>query len=276
MALLRRVFPFLMLIPVAFACSGAKKAPGSSANKTAQSFCESFGKAACNDTVVSKCSGGGTDVDKCVASQAAFCMTMLEVPAFYSSENAKACLDAVTAAYKDAKLTAAEVQIVRELAAPCDKLIKGPGSTGSTCTSTTDCNALEDLSCVMRPGDAMGSCQVPEIVGGGISCAAPERVCEDSFYCNGQNCIERPKQAGAACAADIPCSADFTCVDTSPGAGTNQPCSAASDSCSCGARANTGSACVVSDECKSGVCADDLCQELVELTAAADFCRQLR
>jgi hypothetical protein len=277
MALLRRFIPVLMLIPVALACSGAKKAPGSTTNRTAEEFCESFGRSACNETVVSKCSGGGTDTDKCIASQAAFCMSKLESPAFYNSKNAKVCLNAVAEAYKDAKLSAAEVQVVRELAAPpCDQLIKGPGSLGSTCTRTQDCNTLEDLSCVIRPGDSTGSCQVPEIVGGGFSCTAPEKVCADGFYCNGQNCIEQPNQAGADCASDIPCGSGFNCIDTSPDAGTGQPCGAEASSCVCQAKISTGGACTLASECKSGVCAGKICQELVELTAEAAFCADLR
>jgi hypothetical protein len=265
-----------MLIPVALACSGAKKAPGSSTNRTAQEFCESFGKAACNDTVVKNCSGGGTDVDKCVASQAAFCLSKLAMPAFYSSQNAKACLDAVAAAYKDAQLTADEVQIVRELAAPCDQLIKGPGGLGASCSRSEECNTLDDLSCVIRPGDTTGTCQVPEIVGGGISCSAPERVCEDGYYCNGSHCIERPNQSGAACAADIPCGADFSCIDQSPDAGANQPCVEGGSECVCEPKLSTGSACTLSSECQSGVCAGKICQELVMLTAESAFCADLR
>jgi hypothetical protein len=267
MTRLRSVLSLLVLAPLAVSlsasCSSSKRGSGSSANKTADQFCESFAKAACNDSVVSKCSGGGTDVDQCIASQSDFCMSALGIPEGYRSTHAQACLDAVRNAYKDAKLTADEVKVVRQLADPCDKLIAGPGGTGASCAAHYECNTVEGLSCVVRPGQPTGTCQIPEVVGGGFSCTAPQQVCEDAFYCNGQNCVARPSTEAAACAPEIPCTDDFKCI----GSGTNSICTI---------KADAGGSCSADIDCKSGVCIG-VCVNEVELgPTVLPYCEDLR
>jgi hypothetical protein len=263
MVAIRRLLALSLVLVVALACSSSKKGSGSTANKTAAQFCENFGKAACNATVVSKCSGGGDNIENCVSAQADFCMNALVKPLYYSNEHAKACLDYVKKAYEDAKLTADEVKVVRELADPCDKLIEGPGDVGAVCTTIYDCNTLVDLSCVMRAGETTGTCQVAEIVGGGFSCSQPNQICDTGFYCDGQNCLARPNTEGASCSAEIPCAEDFKCL----GSATSAICTAKSD---------TGEDCTSNLDCKSGVCSGPICVELVELTHTDPFCADLR
>lgn len=260
MAAFQRLFPFLVLSLLAAACSGSKKRATSGTNETAAQFCESFGKAACNDAVVSACSGGGTEVDKCVAKQQSFCLAALSRPEQYSSDNAAACLDAVTTAYEDGKLSADEIQVVREFAAPCDQLIRGPGALGISCFEPFDCNTLEGLTCVNKPGQP-GTCQVPDVVQGGFTCTEPNQICAEGFYCDGQNCLARPGKVGDACDPDLkPCAADFNCAPDY----------------TCQARGDLGAGCDTGIDCKSGVCAANLCVQEVILSISEPLCQYLR
>ncbi len=168
-------------------------------------FCQEWGRRACNATVVDACA---SKVEDCQEKQALFCLSIL--PPNYAKKNAKACLDAVAAAYLDAKLDAKEYDTVINLGPPCDKLIEGPGEAGAACRDTFECNTLEDLICVARPGEP-GTCQVPVTQGGGRSCIEAFQVCESDFYCNGSNCVER-RAAGQPCSAQDPCTEDSTCA----------------------------------------------------------------
>jgi hypothetical protein len=162
-------------------------------------FCQEWGKRACSAPVVEACLA--TDATACANQQALFCVSLL--PPGYASDNAKACLDAVGAAYSNATLTAKEYDTVINLGPPCDKLIEGPGVAGSPCRATSECNTLDNLVCVSKPG-AEGSCQVPVIQGGGRSCVEAFHQCAPGFYCNGSNCIEGPAE-GQPCSAQVPC-----------------------------------------------------------------------
>ncbi len=259
---------WLFVIPtlaLPLGCSSSKKGKASSGFKTAAQFCDAVAKAACNETVVGKCSGGGTNVDNCIASQSSFCLNeALENSLYYSSANAKECVEAIKDAYADAKLTADEIKVAREFAgAPCDKMLTGSGDVGTACTKNYDCNTAEDLTCVIRPGQATGTCQVPQIVSGGFSCSEPHVVCDTGFYCDGQNCLARPSSEGAACSAALPCSEDFKCLGSD-------------DSAVCTAKSDVGAACTTAVDCKSGVCSASVCVAQVELVTAEPFCADLR
>jgi hypothetical protein len=262
MALLRQILPVLILVPLAASCGTSKKRTSDPPKQTADQFCQELAKAACNDAVVSACSGGGTDTERCVSEQAKFCMTRLGSPLYFSEEFAKSCIDAVAAAYADAKLTAEEAVVVRDFAAPCDKLIAGPGKEGAFCSKDQDCNTLEELSCVMLAGATSGTCQVPVVKGGGDSCTEPHETCQDTHYCDGQNCLTRPKTEGAACSAEKPCASDFLC--------------SATDS-TCQAKGAIGGACTTGSECQSGLCGvSGKCIKEVILADSEKICDDLR
>lgn len=259
MRLTRFVLPWLVLALVA-ACSSSKSRSGN-AYGTEEQFCQAWGKAACNSSVVSACAAAS--VESCVEKQATFCLGL--VPPNYASKNAKTCIDKVKAAYSDAKLTADEMLIVRDLGAPCDKLNKGPKQLGESCVASDECDSLQDLVCIIKPGSD-GSCQVPKEVGGGFSCKAPDEVCAEGFYCNGSNCIAKAGD-GEACSEEVPCLDDFQCLG-------------ATGATTCVAKGDTAASCTDDAQCKSGVCAKPAsgpgkCVDSVVLTPTDPVCQSL-
>src|SRR5687768_2764816 len=157
------------MLALVAACGGSEAGPGSGSTSLANagSFCQSWAKAACNPSVVDACRA--QDADSCIDSQQSFCLALL--PSLgYDPKFAQECVDAVADAYADAELTSDELRVVLQLAAPCDRLIKGSGEAGDNCAEDIDCNTLSDLRCVIKTGEAQGSCQVPAEVGGGDPC----------------------------------------------------------------------------------------------------------
>ena len=103
----------ILLVCLAAGCSSSQAGPGShDPYGDVGSFCEQWGKAACNKTVVTNCSAASAD--KCVATQKEYCLALVS-PSGYSSKFAKQCIQAVHDAYADAKLTASEYQVVTSL-----------------------------------------------------------------------------------------------------------------------------------------------------------------
>lgn len=210
------------------ACSGTKKGPGTTdPYADVASFCTQWASAACNSTVVSQCHAPSTK--DCETAQAAFCESL--IPANYDSQYAKQCIDAVKSAYKDAKITRSEFATVRELAAPCNQLIKGPGQVGGVCSSNNDCNTLDGLACVFKTSPVSsdagtdagaeagadgggtakaGTCQKPVTVGAGYDCTGAGDVCISGFYCGGGHCIASGKE-GEPCSVTSPCGSDLDC-----------------------------------------------------------------
>jgi hypothetical protein len=228
---------------------------------TRAGFCEEWGKRACTAPVVQACLA--VDAAACAAKQADYCLSTL--PSGYASDNAKACLDAVGSAYADDRLKAEEYEVVINFGAPCDKLIEGPGVSGSTCSVTNDCNTLDDLVCVSRPGQT-GTCQVPVVQGGGRSCVEAYQLCEEGFYCNGSNCVEG-KLEGQACSAQEPCGVDLNCAGPE-GAKT------------CVLKGQTTAPCTSDDDCVSKICArsgsSGVCAPEIRLAPADPLCENLR
>jgi len=256
MRLMRLVFP-LVTLALVVACGSSKRRTGS-AYGTEEQFCDQWAAAACNSKVVEACAAA--TVDSCVAKQTAYCLGL--VPPYYSSENAKACIEAVKAAYSDAKLTAAEVAVVRHGGAPCDKLNKGTKALGDSCEASDECNSIEDQVCIEKPGEQSGTCQVPKEVGGGFSCTGADEVCAPGFYCDGANCIAG-KTSGQTCGGVVTCAADFLCQGTL-----------------CVAKGDVATSCTEDEECKSGICAKPAvgpgkCVESVVLTPTDPVCQSL-
>lgn len=263
---MRRLSVFFILCLGFVACSSEKSGKAAvDPFATPQSFCTKWAEAACNATVVDKCSGGGSDVDACVQSQSTFCLTAL--PANYDSENAKACVESVKNAFKDAKLTADEVKVVRNFAEPCNALSLGPIPAGGTCAQRSDCNTLEDYDCIIRPGETTGTCQIPIAVSGGDPCTNPEQICPDTHYCDGNNCLTRVA-AGGACDETKPCGQAFRCQDVN-------------GNLTCVAKGAAASNCTEDSECSSGVCAFGIggsigkCVNELELGVTVSLCEDL-
>lgn len=256
----------LVALAVLASCGSSKKRSTSDPYASESDFCGQWAKAACNSDVVSKCSGGGDDTAACVASQTAFCLSIL--PPYYASDNAKACISAVKSAYADAELTAAEVELVRELAAPCDQLNEGPGTNGGACSDTDGCNTLLGLTCIVKPGEPAGTCQIPETAQPGQPCKNANQICTAGNYCNGSNCIARQAE-GDACAADTPCREDLLCL----GATGNQTCQP---------KADASKPCTSHEGCKSGICSiaqgttTGICVSEIVLAPTEPVCSDLR
>jgi hypothetical protein len=255
---------YWLAVSLACACGGSEAGPetGSGSLKTEAQFCQAWATNACNADVVAFCDPGADGPDTCIASQAAFCESL--VPSFYDPTNAKVCLDAVKAAYADADLSSEELETVRHLAAPCDHLIKGSGGANDWCAETADCNTLEDLVCVIKAGDTSGTCQVPAEVGGGQRCTGADQVCAEGFYCDGSNCIAY-KDLGDACEFDDQCPPDQRC-----------------DAAVCVERKAAGDDCASDAECQSRLCAiphgavSGVCVSAVRLSAESALCEDLR
>ncbi|MFO0568509.1 MAG: hypothetical protein U0263_22800 [Polyangiaceae bacterium] len=258
--------PARLFLPLVFA--GLFAACGSSTKRsgnvygTEEAFCKEWAKAACNSKVVSACAAAS--VDTCVSKQSSYCLGL--VPPYYASKNAKGCIEKVKSAYSDAKLTAAEIAVVRDLGAPCDKLNQGPGKAGDTCSAPDECDSLANLTCIVKVGSSSGTCQVAKEVGGGFSCTAVDETCAVGFYCDGQNCIAK-KGGGQTCTEEIPCLEDFQCLG-------------ATGDMKCVAKGDTAATCTEDAQCKSGMCAKPAtgsgkCVDSVVLTPTDPICQTL-
>ena len=246
-------------------CSGAKEGTiPADPLETRSGFCEQWGKNACSAQVVDRCLA--PDAAKCAETQTVFCESILPGSG-YSKQFAKQCLDAVKTAYADAELTREEVDTVLRLGAPCDRLIEGPGNLGDACNGDSGCNTLEGLRCIARAGET-GTCQVPTIVGGGLSCRQPHETCAEGFFCNGVNCIVR-LGAGELCSASAPCAEALKCV--------GDP-----DTATCVPKAQLGGSCAADDDCVTALCAraagamSGVCDNKIILTSADPLCGNLR
>jgi hypothetical protein len=206
--------------------------------------------AACNDTVVTACSGNTAATDSlrsaCQSSEESWCNAAL--PAGYAETHAQACLTAVGTAYADARLTAAEAAVVRDFGAPCDQLIKGPVANGGACAKDLDCDTVSGSVCIVK--GTSSNCGVPTVVNAGMSCAASDAVCDDGFYCDaGMHCVAQ-QAAGQACTMDAECSGGFVCTNLACTAKTSASmCMLDSDctpdkTCQIATGSTTGGACV--------------------------------
>jgi hypothetical protein len=252
-------------------CSATKDGPGRGPDPlaTETGFCNAWATNACNPTVVDDCQA--PSVDACIAAQEAFCKSKL--PGGYQSDNAQACLDRVKVAYDDAELSIEDIRVVLQFGDPCDKLIRGSTPEGGACTVDTECDTLDGQKCVMKPGQTIGACHEPVVVGGGLRCDAPEETCEEGFYCNGTNCVE-PAGPDDPCNADAECGADLRCIldaadDAGVPTGTCQP------------RAVLSAECTADNECQSGYCSiapgeTGLCADMVSFGLREPVCEDLK
>ena len=256
----------LSALPAVLGSCGAKE-DDKLAN--ADSFCEEWGKRACNETVVGDC--GAPDVDACIDAQKAFCLKLVDENA-YSKAGAKECLDAVEKAYLDSRLDGAEMATVLNLGAPCDAVMSGDTPGGGGCTQNNDCDIEGGFTCVMRlqeSGEPKGQCHVPTLGGGGERCTSPDVQCADGFYCNGSNCISN-SEAGEQCSNTTPCASGLKCVIAD---GETEG--------TCENRAADGSSCLTPDDCASGVCSpsandESICTKYVVLDVPKDICDNFR
>ena len=204
-----------LLLPLA-GCSGSdSKGKGPNPLATVSGFCQAWAEVACTPDVVELC-GGGSEIDACQRTQSDFCEDLVP-SAGYDPKYAKECLRAVELAYLGDDLDAEQLLVVRQLGGECSRLIRGSSLAGGACNEDTDCDTISGYTCVTRPGDD-GTCQIPEEVGAGLSCRDAAAVCEEGFYCDGRNCIERLPE-GEPCVDTQECAADLRCESASNGEG---------------------------------------------------------
>jgi hypothetical protein len=258
-------FSFVLLCLLSFGCSSTEDAPDP--NGTVSGFCGNWAKAACSSAVVLACSGADKVdaelTDSCVMSQRIFCEGLLPGKGF-SSDKAAQCLTAVQSAYKDARLTSAEIATVRHRGDPCNHLIKGPQGKGESCTMDDDCNTLQNYLCVFKSGQ--GSCQIPTVVAPGDPCSAPGDACDVGYYCGVDEACVKSKDVGKTCAANFECATGLVCD---------------SDTAKCVARVSAES-CTQDDDCTTNVCdipvnsESGRCVSAITLSASTGVCEDLR
>ncbi len=257
----------LLALSLPLGCSGAEEPPDPLARPSG--FCEAWAEAACQEDVVTACDAAS--VDDCVATQSDFCLDL--IPATYDSTKAKACLSAVKTAYRDANLTAEEIQVVRYLAAPCDQLSDGVSEEGESCGSSDECNTAGGLFCIKKLGASRGSCETPEMVPPGDACDGAAQVCEDGYFCNGENCVAY-KKTGAACEGDYQCLPEEQCLTTVDADGV--------ETSACTVRLELNEVCAGDADCQSGYCylaasaTEGECASMIRLSRSEPLCDDLQ
>lgn len=229
-------------------------------------FCRAWSLRVCTEAVVGACQA--TSVQACQERQSAHCQAVFgaDPDASYQRPLANGCLEAVAAAYQDARLSREEFRLVQgtgEPVGPCATVVTGSGVDGAACARASDCDGTRGFVCLRPTPDATeGLCKVPVTRSGGQSCDRPEQSCAAGFYCDGRNCLEA-RGEGEACGAAVPCGDAFRCV---------------SDVCA--PRSARGLACTSDEECLSGLCviggAGGVCVESIVLSPAEPACAALR
>lgn len=223
---------------------------------TRETFCERWASAACTAEVTSVCQ---TATSECRVSQAASCRDWL--PEDFQDVGVDDCLSAVSEAYADADLDAAELDVVWRLGAPCNGIVVASES-GETCENDADCSGLAGLTCVLKD-QATGTCERAEIVEAGFSCTGRDEQCEPGFFCNGENCIVA-REAGDDCVNDSQCVARHFCQEGL-----------------CEAQASVGADCSTDRECDSEICyevdvSERVCVDRIRLSPAEPACDALK
>jgi hypothetical protein len=224
------------------------------------SFCNARASSECSAEVLASC--GAPDAATCIARRQQVCVTGRPPNTTYSPSSAESCISAVSAAYADAKITLAEKNSVD---GACTPVFDGPGAKNATCQKDNDCQVSIGLRCVASAGSTSGSCQVPQPVQGGGSCAASEAQCISGFHCGITAHCDINAALNEAC-ANIPCAPDLICST----AGT------------CQAKSPDGSVCASDGECLHGICnkastqPSGLCVLQVTLAPAEPFCVESR
>jgi len=229
---------------------------------TVDGFCESWALRACSDDIEEDCA---VDEDECEAAQKNYCEKLVK-EGKYDRSGADACLDDVRDAYLDGKLTAKERDIVLYLGGSCALVQNGNGDPGDDCEADSDCDRDQDLVCIIRLGEPEGTCGEARVVSGGKSCSDPDEICDEGFYCNGENCIALPEE-DKACSEAIPCGEGFRCmpevVDEEPSI--------------CRPQLEAGDpGCESDDDCITNICLKDndesFCVKTISFRATDEIC----
>jgi hypothetical protein len=220
-------------------------------------FCEARASAECSNAVVLACDV--QDPSTCVTDRQQLCLMSVPAGTVYNPSAGEGCVDAVTNAYADAEITMAESQAIE---AACLPVFNGPGVKGAACQIDTDCQVGAMLHCVLAPSSTQGTCQIPQIVMGGYSCALPDEQCIDGFHCGTTANCDVDGALGQACDANDPCGVTLACG----AAGT------------CVSKSLNGTTCTADDQCLNGICngagngVAGLCVSEITLSPTEPFC----
>jgi hypothetical protein len=113
----------------------------------------------------------------------------------------------------------------------------GPGGGSASCVTDSNCKVSGGLRCVLSAGSTSGTCQVPLVMTGGQSCAAPNAQCVPGFHCGGTQHCDADATANQMCDSQNPCGPDLQC---SGGI--------------CASKSADGTQCASADECLHGIC----------------------
>lgn len=280
------------------------------------SFCTGRAEAECNDTIVETCAAASKD--DCIAKRVSVCEDTIATPAeqadlTYDSRQGEACVNEVSRAYADAKVTSAEERSISEA---CSLVFSGPGKEGSTCTADIDCRQSDGLRCVVHVGSTLPADPSPGSggagSGGGAATAGAAGAETDGAETGGaagagtggaetggaavvtsEGTCQTPKavQGGGSCsAADAQCIDGYHCgvslhCDQDEDAGAPctmaDPCGAGlkcSDAGICAVKLANGETCVTAEDCTKGICLEGakICASVITLSASEPFCAQLR
>lgn len=220
---------------------------------TREVFCDRWAAAACSNEVISVCQAA--DRASCRATQGESCID--DLPRGFVDRGVDGCIEAVKSAYKDADLTARELDIVVRYGGACTDIFIA-NDAGERCTDDDDCESA--LRCVLKDKES-GTCQRPVIIKPGFSCSEPDEACEPGFYCDGRNCL-------AALEEDDDCNNDAQC-------GPDMYCDG-----SCHERIDIGDDCKSDSQCSSGICYESFgkrtCVDRIRLSPAEPMCTSLR
>jgi hypothetical protein len=221
------------------------------------SFCSARASAECSSEVLLACAI--PDASTCTAKRRALCLSSVPPGTVYNPNSAENCVTQVTGAYADAKVTLAESSAID---AACLPVFDGPDGKDANCQKDSDCQVSTGLRCILLPGSAQGTCQVPQIVQGGGVCAAMNARCIAGFHCGPTAHCDINAAVGEACSPPIPCGPDLQC--SSGGVCVNKTAD--------------GSMCATDDECLHGICnksmtsSTGLCVSQVSLAPGEPFC----
>jgi hypothetical protein len=226
------------------------------------SFCSGRAKAECNGEVIKACAV--VDTERCVASRRDACLAATPKQMTYNPARAEDCIDAVSAAFGDARLTAEENRKTSDV---CALLFDGPGTAGAMCQGDVDCKVGDGLRCVLGGGSQSGTCQVPERVQGGGLCSMPKQLCADGFHCGATFHCDINSQVGEPCNdVFLPCAESALC-------GANGVCVA---------KFPDATPCTRDGECLNDICArgssspQGLCVTQMNLAPNEPFCVDAR
>jgi hypothetical protein len=237
----------------------------------ATSFCAGVAAAECSDAVVQACAAANKNT--CITKEEATCTSTYITPALsagygYNSGPAENCVNAISAAYSDAKIDSTDLA---NIAAACGPVFSGAGAKGSSCAVDADCAQADGLRCVIHAapsagdaGEIEGTCQVPQTVNGGGTCSAVDAQCVTGYHCGTTSHCDQNEALNASCSGADPCDTGLMCT-----AGR------------CVAKIANGSDCTTNDECASGICiavtgANNICSSVETLSPSEPFCAAIR